>query len=209
MVAFSKIVEVGEPFLQILRHLHAAAIYRLMRVSKTFRAAVEAARPNLFNIYGQLAHYFADPNDFRHMQSRTGAIISGSFALQFFRRLQWTGSDLDLYVEKAARHEVGQWLLNNGYTYAPRPAMVHDITHEELAPAQHTDYLTAIEHLADAPVNGEGYLHGVAGVLDFMRYVEGDLEGRKVQLVVVEECPMATIMNFHSSKLPSYFFVPC
>lgn len=40
-----------------------------------------------------------DPVEFRSQMSRHGAIISGSFALQFFERTMWPDADLDIWIE--------------------------------------------------------------------------------------------------------------
>ncbi|KAI0638623.1 hypothetical protein C8Q77DRAFT_1215387 [Trametes polyzona] len=55
------------------------------------------------------------------LRSRTGTLISGSCALQFFDRTVYPESDLDLYVHMQHRREVGRWLIEEGYTYAPMP----------------------------------------------------------------------------------------
>lgn len=200
MVAFSRIAEIGELLLEVLLYSNSSDIYRLRRTSKVYKEWVDAALLIIFNLHRRLSFYFNDPVAFRLLQSRTGTVISGSFAVQFFRRVRWKGSDLDLYLPKAARQEVGQWLIDNGYVYSPRGPLIHDVTGQAVAPAQAAVYEDALEALDVPRVDGQGYLHGVLGVMDFVKYVEGDLEHRKVQMVVVEECPMATIMNFHSSE---------
>ncbi|KIJ42145.1 hypothetical protein M422DRAFT_171479, partial [Sphaerobolus stellatus SS14] len=51
-----------------------------------------------FNINDFLKRFLKDPRKFRSLQTRTGALISGSQALQLLGRTRWPDSDLDLYI---------------------------------------------------------------------------------------------------------------
>ncbi|KAI0083772.1 hypothetical protein BDY19DRAFT_863674, partial [Irpex rosettiformis] len=163
--------------------LSPADICRLMKVSQQFRWAVKDALPRIFNIHSKLRIFFDNPLAFRVLQSNTGAIISGSFALQFFRRCYYQSGDLDVFVPKASKNVVGEWLLSNGYRYSPRPPPVN--------------YQEAIENVMREDISDYQYVPGVLAVLDFVRQKSG--MDRKVQLIVVEETSMSTILNFHST----------
>lgn len=55
------------------------------------------------------------------MQRATGTVISGSQALQFFRRERYAGSDLDLYCRFDTARAVGEHLQHaEGYIYVPK-----------------------------------------------------------------------------------------
>lgn len=126
------------------------------------------------------------------MQASTGAIISGSFAFQFFMRSHYPWSDLDIYVGHQQRKIVGQWLLQHGYTYSPGINLegVPDLNQPSM-------YDEAIESLDRANLVDDFYCAGVLGVLDFVGRRNGLV--KNVQLVVVDVCPIRTVLNFHSS----------
>ncbi|TFK69380.1 hypothetical protein BDN72DRAFT_945701 [Pluteus cervinus] len=52
---------------------------------------------------------------FRHLQEDLGVVISGSAALQFFDRVKFAGSDLDLYVHHSRAPRLMKWLEENGF----------------------------------------------------------------------------------------------
>ena len=52
-----------------------------------------------WNVDRDLLRFVEDPRRFRSQLGKCNALISGSFALQFFERVAWEGSDLDLFVE--------------------------------------------------------------------------------------------------------------
>ena len=56
---------------------------------------------------------------FRELQATTGAIISGSTALQFFDRTVYADSDLDLYVQHDRSRDLALWLESIGYMFVP------------------------------------------------------------------------------------------
>ncbi|KAI0681875.1 hypothetical protein C8T65DRAFT_690547, partial [Cerioporus squamosus] len=98
----------------------------LVRISSTCRTAYAAAAAYTrltFDINASSratfprrpAQEYARPRAFRSLQARTGTLVSGSTALQFFKRTVWPESDLDLYVHMRHRREVAQWLLDEGY----------------------------------------------------------------------------------------------
>lgn len=54
----------------------------------------------LWNIDRDLQRFVREPRRFREQLGKCDGLISGSFALQFFEREYWEGSDLDIYVEE-------------------------------------------------------------------------------------------------------------
>ncbi|KAI0832865.1 hypothetical protein BC628DRAFT_1309080, partial [Trametes gibbosa] len=150
------------------------------------------------------------------LQARTGTLVSGSCALQFFARTRYPDSDLDLYVHMRHRREVGRWLLQEGYAYAP-------------APHQHAQFELEVVHGMSPRKHGIYSMPGVAGILTFKRPAperprtgleypedvqeEGEGEGEegpeedavpaervlKVQIIVTKNTPMEAILAFHST----------
>ena len=51
-----------------------------------------------WNIDKKLARFFKNPIIFREELAKQEALIAGSFAVQFFDRVVWEGSDLDIFV---------------------------------------------------------------------------------------------------------------
>lgn len=101
----------------------------LLRLSRTCRTAHEAVNwyiPFSFNVNRHIAPYFSDPLAFRSLQARTGMLISGSTALQFFSEKSWSGSDLDLYVPLKSKETVCRWVLGEGYTFKPTAVQFPD-----------------------------------------------------------------------------------
>ncbi|KAF7887809.1 uncharacterized protein EAF01_010963 [Botrytis porri] len=73
-----------------------------------------------WNINRQLTRFVQDPVGFRSRLAKHDALISGSFALQFFERRFWLDSDLDIYVQGANNfrdpEQIGKYLIKHeGY----------------------------------------------------------------------------------------------
>lgn len=71
---------------EIMTYLSSAEIFRMAKVSSTVRASVGRGIPRIFNFHRHLSPYFPDTASLRSIQARTGAIIAGPVALQFFIR---------------------------------------------------------------------------------------------------------------------------
>lgn len=155
-----------------------------------------------YDIRKGLLHFFADPAGFRLMQSRTGAIVSGSFALQFFTREYYPLADFDIYVELAKGVQVGRWLMENGYSYVPSKRDHYGSTLQ-----QPDDFELSIKSLDYGWIGDYFKCKGVKGVLNFFRDVDGTT--KKVQLIVTELCAIRTILSFHSSKCSALSKTTC
>ena len=70
----------------------------------------------LSRILGPYLSSVVQIEEFREMMHITGAIISGSSALQVFARVHYDESDLDLYVESSRSLMVSSCLINLGYS---------------------------------------------------------------------------------------------
>jgi hypothetical protein len=73
----------------------------------------------------------------RFMTLLTGLIISGSTALEFFRRTEYEFSSLDLYVDHVLRRPIVSWLHSIGYVFLPRP---------EIGPQSYEDLIEGDVH---------------------------------------------------------------
>lgn len=183
---------------RLLTLLAPADICRLAKACRLLHEAVPRRLSFIFNLDQLLLSFFDDPDAFRVLQSRTGAIISGSFALQFFTRTFFPQADMDLYVTAGARSEVGYWLLSHGYQFVARGPVLHPVTDAVVHPAQRREFNVALDVFHNIEGPNHGIVQGVLSIMDFHRWVGGAL--RKVQVHLVTSCPLYTVLKFHSSK---------
>ena len=178
----------------VLCECNGRDLLRLMRTCKAFERMVRDFMRREYDLNKRLLSFFLDPLAFRTMQWSTGAIISGSFALQFFTRSHYPTADLDIYVCRPGGVRAGNWLQDNGYDYVP--ACVEE---DGVVCKQPDSFEHAIRSMDFAWAPDRFYCEGVDGVFNFERVVCGCV--RKVQIIVTGLCPIKTILNFHSSKL--------
>ncbi len=179
----------------IFCRLSPASFARMSRTCRDVREATLDFATRAYDLNRRLGHYFNNTPSFRELMAKTHLLISGSFALQFFDRTFYPGSDFDLYVHLDDDViEVGRWLKTEGYAYMPsgRQASTLDAEFEAL-------------NKEDALLQRYGQGLAVAGVFSFEKQVEG-VPGedtiRKVQIVVPSRnhlSPLETIIRFHSS----------
>lgn len=100
---------------------------------------------SVFGVDNRLRFFFDDPAAFRVLQSETGCLIAGSFALQVFARVQFPTADLDLYVPLQAGARLTDWMIVHGYRFTPRPSYFHRDTGVLLYAGQPGHHLAALE----------------------------------------------------------------
>jgi hypothetical protein len=102
----------------ICAHLEPNDILYLRLTTKQLSPFFETLFRTQWNINRQLLRFIKDPISFRSQLAEHDALISGSFALQFFERRIWRDSDLDVYVEELKSPDaLGDYLIENeGYT---------------------------------------------------------------------------------------------
>ncbi|KAF4586263.1 hypothetical protein EYR38_010538 [Pleurotus pulmonarius] len=118
---------------------------------------------------------------FRETQRRTGALIAGSAALQFFTRQKYVKSDLDLYVHEQFSEELLGVLVEMGCKIVP--TRVHN-----------TRSVTAAR--ARAPAYGSQRGQVVVNLVSASR--------RKVQVIVTRRRPVESIMRYHSTTVMNF-----
>ncbi|KAJ7586497.1 hypothetical protein C8J56DRAFT_757882, partial [Mycena floridula] len=129
-----------------------------------------------------LNHFFTEPShviEFRHALLETKALISGSFALQYFDRQCWSGSDLDVYVTANAAHALIDKVLNRGYRECPGPFDTV-LWHKRIDKLEsiHDDYPDSMKR-------------SVVNLYNKDR--------RHIQIIIVGRTPFDTIMGYHST----------
>ncbi|KAI0722521.1 hypothetical protein C8Q76DRAFT_645374 [Earliella scabrosa] len=197
----------------IFSRLPPSALLRLSRTCRTAYSAVSIYTRAAYNIDRLLSRFFpsslalhphlhARARAFRSLQARTGTLVSGSVALQFFDRVVWHESDLDLYVHMRHRREVGVWLMAEGYKY-------------KAMDFQDPRFEVEIAECVKRRPNGIYSMPGVMAILTFVRpvpptpgdseTVAGEAEGQsaprelKVQVIIAKNTPMEVILGFHST----------
>ena len=80
-------------------------IVYLTRTCKTLSGLYKSLIPHKWNVDHALGRFFRDPKAFRSQLGRFDALVSGSLALQFFERVTWDDSDIDIFVENGANAE--------------------------------------------------------------------------------------------------------
>ena len=138
--------------------------------------------------------------NFREFQAITGAIISGSTAVQFFDRDIYANSDLDVYVEHQAARPLALWLERIGYFFVPRQGTEFQTL--ELGLNTSSDFRTVDPFGMTALTNGpqKCYFDAVA-ILDFKK-----VNRPNIQLITSRGPPLEIVLNFHSSKRSNHCF---
>ena len=93
-------------------------ILALSKTCKDFSDIYVYLLPLQWNVDKRLHRFVNDPIGLRSKLGELDALISGSFAIQFFERVTWHSSDLDMYVKAGARaYALRTYLANSeGYT---------------------------------------------------------------------------------------------
>ncbi|KAF7945325.1 hypothetical protein EAE96_010100 [Botrytis aclada] len=88
-------------FDNICAHLDPKDILFFRLTTKQLCSSFNSLFMTQWNINRQLTRFVKDPVGFRSKLAKHDALISGSFALQFFERRLWLDSGLDIYVQDA------------------------------------------------------------------------------------------------------------
>ncbi|KAE8452790.1 hypothetical protein EG329_013062 [Mollisiaceae sp. DMI_Dod_QoI] len=83
----------------ICTHLNPRDLFALRATTKQLSKSFYTLFKTQWNINRSLSRFSRDPVRFRSMMAQCDALISGSFALQFFARTVWMDADLDIYVQ--------------------------------------------------------------------------------------------------------------
>lgn len=203
----------------LFAHCTPATLHRLSLSCRISRRAVSDYNSRAYDINKHFSRFFRNPVAFRRLQMYTGAVVSGSNALQFLDRAVYPEADLDIYVHKDSAERVGKWIMDAplnesgessngpgammGYKFAPREnqlpefsaafsKMLHGQFHSEHVHPEELEHPDAMPY-PDA---------GISGVFSF---ITNDRRGRKlnVQLIVCYHLAIRTILEFHSSEFLS------
>ena len=106
-------------------------ILALRRTARGFAALYPLLSSSQYNVNQLLRHFVRNPVALRCELAKHSAIISGDMALQFFDRVNWRESSLDIYVEDqepeagTAMSSLGGYLVDaEGYSRFPAKGSV-------------------------------------------------------------------------------------
>lgn len=190
---------------EIFSSLSAASLMRMRRVSRSTYGAVQDFTYRAFDVNRLLSRFISDPHSFRSLQARTATLISGSLAIQFFDRTFYPESDLDLYVYKEHVIEVGIFLLNDGYQFAPYLGQANDFYDalNGLNRAWIDDLLAETVALIDMP-----YRYTCVGEVFTFKRRSHDTEDSnaftKVQIIVPRESSLQLVLGSHSTCVMNF-----
>lgn len=71
----------------------------LTRTCRSLSSLYQRLVRTQWSLDSRLKHFVQQPLKFREAMAQTDALLSGSFALQYFERVVWPASDLDVFVE--------------------------------------------------------------------------------------------------------------
>ena len=77
-------------------------IISLTRTCKKFANLYQDLVSGQWNVDRRLRRFVQSPQTFRSRMGQHEVLISGSFALQFFARVLWEESDMDVFIEHGA-----------------------------------------------------------------------------------------------------------
>ncbi|PPQ80640.1 hypothetical protein CVT26_007112 [Gymnopilus dilepis] len=179
---------------RLLQHVDILSLVSLSRTSKQLHSLYSWFAEMAWDPSWRYRQWFVHILAFRRLLRRCNAVVSGSFALQFFQRRRYIGSDMDIYLRCAGVKEFCLWMKHEGYRNVDGDASYVRTNFPE-------DTLKAV-----APRNSK---HGpLLGVHTFQRMVgsaRGHIEVQRVQLIVVDTDPIEHILfNFHSTAVMNF-----
>ncbi|KAJ3510693.1 hypothetical protein NLJ89_g4533 [Agrocybe chaxingu] len=190
-------------------------LIRYSRTCREAREAVAAYSRRAFHLEGVLSCYFTPTQilKFRELQFETGALISGSTALQLLDRTKYETSDLDVYVAQRGCKPIAFWLQSIGYKYVPRlPRFPYTQIVPELQTLDtaldymrpHMPQILAIDRERDdehqfLDPRDNGYSGGL-NIYDFKK----PNDEVKIQLITTWQAPLECVLNFHSTCVMNF-----
>ncbi|KAF7877008.1 uncharacterized protein EAF02_008228 [Botrytis sinoallii] len=171
-------------FDNICAHLDPNDILFFRLTTKQLSSSFNSLFKTQWNINRQLTRFVKDPVGFRSKLAKHDALISGSFALQFFERRFWLDSGLDIYVQDA----------NNFRT--PEKIGKYLVKHESYR-------LQGSKTEANGGlINNVGQLKYISQVESYLRTSSTKEKPIQIQIIYTTNIPFqAIIQGFHTSLL--------
>ncbi|PPQ98377.1 hypothetical protein CVT26_013837 [Gymnopilus dilepis] len=178
---------------------HEFDLLSLFAVSRTSRLAhgvYTVYKQTVWNPDNHYRRWFHDVASFKELLQQTGGVVSGSFALQFFGRVHYPSSDMDIFLRAAGADDLCNWLREEGY--------YTDISTDEYAELGGS----GSSHFARAVMNKSTFHDPLLGVYAFQKTrtsVGGREEELRVQVIIVDADPVQHIIfDFHSTGVMNF-----
>lgn len=154
--------------------------------------SVQSYRARAFQLWRSLSRFMpqCDVDGFREMLHETGALVSGSVALQFFSRECIPDCDLDLYTEREYAPRVFSYVCDLGYRFRPRASQMPDAKRS----------LCRVLDVLEGRDLDAFRQRSVLDVFDFERVGH---ESVVIQVVVAADCSVDAMLGSHSSACRS------
>lgn len=176
------------------------SIFKIGRTCRNGRYASQEYAKRKFNINKHLQRFFPDPLAFRSVQASTGAVISGSAALQFLNRTIYPNSDLDLYVSAEESFPLCKFLMSDqggGYVYKRYPFQSPNF----MAAWKRVRAWKPAEGIEEDPFDVAWTGYGSNWIRSVFNFFAKTKNGkRNVQVIVTTFDPLSSILGFHSCK---------
>ncbi|QDS77712.1 hypothetical protein FKW77_004048 [Venturia effusa] len=177
---FTKRAENWTIFNNVASRLPASDVFSLQRVCKATAPIYKELQRTGWNVDKRLGRFFRDPVLFRWTLGINDALVSGSFALQFFERVMWKESDLDIFVQEGAGFDnmCSHLIEKEGYALQSHQA-------QEQLRHYHVDLLVEIKTFVRSPSDTDLY--------------------RKVQVISTSSIPIKSIIcGFYTTALLNF-----
>jgi len=179
-------------------------ILSLGAVSRGGYSACQEYLTTAWSFHRFFRKWFDDTKGLRNVLRLTGAVISGSQALQFFERTQYPNSDLDIFLQSNKLQILVQWLLQSGYEFSSQRNYGFTLTPTG-------DIIPNARNIPPYPGEGEfnvyNFTRNTLSSSPSCSTCSENNEEQLVQLIVTNGDPMEHILtHFHSSTC-SYFFL--
>ena len=123
-------------------HLDISGLITLRKISKKLGTHLSTHMKERWNINRRLGRFVRDPCKFRSAIAHHDALVSGSFAIQFFDDVLFNGSDLDAYIQDGEGASAFGHYLRRGEGYA--------LEKEEIEHAYSLDEIVKVRNLLNA-----------------------------------------------------------
>ncbi|KAH8801906.1 hypothetical protein DL96DRAFT_1634551 [Flagelloscypha sp. PMI_526] len=166
----------------------------LRRVCKASLTIVDQYMHRVFSVDRILSRFFTPEEiiELRRIQAETDFVISGSAAVQFFERISYPNSDLDLYIDEQQMEKLALFMEKSGYAFKKTPSQPDNI----LTVLQQRDTWVTISGEEQDEYGWDG--QSIMTVLSFEKQLPtGHI--RKVQAIVSTCEVIATVLAFHST----------
>ncbi|KAJ7476315.1 hypothetical protein B0H11DRAFT_1917533 [Mycena galericulata] len=167
-------------------------ILKFSRSSSVIQGILQQYRQLVWDPDTYFQPWFREPTAlFRSTLRETGAIVSGSQILQFFDRIKYLNSDLDIFLRIGGVLQMARWLVRQGYHLTPEQPDYETF---------HRNVIRVSCRILTSTVNQDT---GIRAVYNYQRFVASAtvIYYQKIQLIAVDIDPVHHVLyDFHSSK---------